>query len=351
MRSERGFWVILLACGPLLGCPQASPAPPGTGAHPLQRVTVARVTSQKLSKRIRVTGELQAYRSVTLHAKVQGFVERIDVDRGSAVKQGQVLAQLSAPEIAAQRAELEARLAGDESTYKRFKEASAVPGVVAGNDVDVAQRNAEAARARLQACAQQESYLRLTAPFDGIITERNAHEGSLVGPATPPIFRLQEISRLRLVSAVPEAAVGSAVAGDKANFSVIAYPGEIFAGTVSRLAQSLDVRTRTMPVELDVDNSSGRLVPGMFAEVQWEMRRLAPSFFVPVSAVATTTERSFLVRVRDGTVEWVDVRVGASLGDRVEVYGELAEGDEVAVRGTDELRPGTQVSAKEAGVK
>ncbi len=101
-----------------------------------------------------------------------------------------------------------------------------------------------------------------------------------------------------------------------------------------------------MPVELDVANPSGDLAPGMFAQVAWTARRTRPSLFVPTTAVATTTERTFLVRIRNGQVEWVDVKRGSPMKQLVEVFGPLAEGDQVAVRGTDELRPGTMVQPK-----
>ena len=103
-----------------------------------------------------------------------------------------------------------------------------------------------------------------------------------------------------------------------------------------------------MPVELDVENAERRLTPGMFAAVLWEISRPRPTLFVPSSAVVTTTERKFVIRVRDGTAEWIDVEVGQQLASMVEVFGALAAGDLVAVRGTDELRAGTRVVPKDA---
>ena len=103
-----------------------------------------------------------------------------------------------------------------------------------------------------------------------------------------------------------------------------------------------------MPVEVDVINDSARLAPGMFPEVVWPAKRLQPSMFVPPSAVAVTTERTFVLRISNGAVEWVDVKRGVSMGDLVEVFGNLKENDAVAIRGTDELRVGTKVNAKES---
>lgn len=390
--------------------PAASPAPPQTPT-----VTVTTVQSHELNRQTRLPGELQAYQDVALYAKVQGFVQTINVDRGSVVRQGQLLATLRAPEIDTQRSEAEARaraaqaqraeagarissikaqrleaeakLAAEETTYQRLKAASATPGAVAGNDVDIAQRNVEAAKARVQLYLENEKaaqsqvraleesekalldaargvkniedYLRITAPFPGIITERNAHAGTLVGPTNganaPPMLRLQQVARLRLVVAVPETEVAGVAPGKEINFTVPAFPGETFTGRVLRVSHALDPKTRTMPVELEVGNARGRLAPGMFSEVIWPTRRPRPSLFVPPGAVATTTERSFVIRVRDGVTEWVEVKRGASMNqqgvDLVEVFGELAAGEQIAARGTDELRAGTKVIVKTPGGK
>ena len=155
---------------------------------------------------------------------------------------------------------------------------------------------------------------------------------------------LEEIARLRLGIPVPETYIAGIVEGTKVAFTVPAFPGETFTGTVARIARAVDVKTRTMPVELDVANPSGRLAPGTFSEVLWPVRRPSPTLFVPVSAVAKTTERTFVLRARDAKIEWVDVKTGATSGNLIEVFVELREGDEVLVRGTDEVRPGTAVT-------
>jgi RND family efflux transporter MFP subunit len=197
-------------------------------------------------------------------------------------------------------------------------------------------------------CEEQLAYLKLAAPIDGVVTERHLHEGSLVGPGSAaPIVRIQELARLRLVAAVPEAAVGGISAGEKVVFGVSAWPGAAFLGTVARISRALDPKTRTMAVELDVDNASGRLAPGMFAEVDWKMRREAPSLFVPAAAVAMTTERMFVIRIRDGVAEWVDVKLGASSVGLVEVFCDVSAGDVVVARASDEIRHGTKVTVKE----
>ena len=135
--------------------------------------------------------------------------------------------------------------------------------------------------------------------------------------------------------------------GTAMSFTVSAYPGQTFSGTVARIAQAVDVKTRTMAVELDVTNPAGRLAPGSFCQVTWPVHRPAPSLFVPSGSVASTTERTFVVRVQNGKTEWVDVRTGLASGPLTEVFGALQPGDQVAVRGTDEIKPGTEVHVNE----
>ena len=337
-------------------------------------VEVVRVTSKAVERQVKLPGEFQPYLAVPIYAKLPGFVKRVSVDRGSTVRQGQVLVTLEAPEMQAQvleaqskaqalglqRAEADAKLAAAQSTYDRLKAASATPGVVAENDVVVAQKNAEAAQAlvrsyddsvkaaqaQVQSVKDLEQYLTLKAPFEGIITERNVHPGALVGPGTgsTPLLRLHQVSRLRLVVAVPEALVGSMVKDARVPFTVPAYPGETFYGIASLVAHDLDEKTRTMAVELDVKNRDLRLSAGMYPEVQWPVRRPQASLLLPPTTIVTTTERTFVVRVNNGVAQWVNVSRGARVGDLIEVFGALKDGDTIVRRGTDEIREGSKVN-------
>ena len=335
-------------------------------------VETTKVVSQALDKVVTIPGDLTPYQGVNLSARVPGFVESLSVDRGSFVKRGQVLARISAPELRAQRAEAEAKVqavraqeaeaeaktVAAQSTYDRLKAASATPGVVAGHDVEIAERGLEAARAHVnalkgsggaaeaavKAVQEMETYLQLVAPFDGVITERNVHPGSLVGPSTGALLRIEQVTRLRLTVPVPESYVGTITKGTKVEFRVTAFPDRTFQGVIARPAHTLDMKTRSMLVELDVNNPKQLLAPGMFAEVQWPISRPQASLFVPRTAVVRTSERQFVVRVRNGVAEWVDVRRGELNGDVIEVFGDLRAGDDVVRRGNDEIRPGTKLT-------
>jgi RND family efflux transporter MFP subunit len=180
-----------------------------------------------------------------------------------------------------------------------------------------------------------------------VVTERDVHPGALVGPGRERIVRIEQVSRLRLIVAVPEAETGGIVPGASITFTVPAYPGEPFRAKIARLPRSLDLKTRTMPVEADVINVNGKLSPGMYADVSWPVRRGGKSLLVPPTAIVTTTERTFVVRANNGRAEWVDVHKGRPAGDLVEVLGpRLQEGDVIVRRATDELRDGSSLKLK-----
>jgi multidrug efflux pump subunit AcrA (membrane-fusion protein) len=366
---------------------------------------VTPVRQQVLCRDYKLPGELVAYQDVAMHPKVEGFVKTINVDRGSVVKRGQILLTIAAPELDAKVQEAsakvqsersaflqaqsklssaraatkegEAKLEADEATYSRLKKAAATPGVVADNDLDVSAKQVEgdqahitalkdaveaaksmvaaqeetvkAAQQNLQAVKATESYLVVTAPFDGVITARHVHEGSLVDPKMEePMVRIQEVSRLRLVVPVPEIATADIKVGRPVQFTVPAFPGKTFDGTVARVGHALDQHTRTMPVELDVANAEGQLSPGMYPDIKWCVERPYPTLFVPSTAVATTTERTFLIRVKGGSTEVVDVQKGQPMGNLVEVFGDVKPGDEVAVRASEDVKSGTKVSVQAA---
>lgn len=361
------------------GCGSRASANSAPAPEPSQAVSVdtVPVTKHQLNVSINLPGELQPYEEVRVFPKVSGFVKWIGVDRGSRVTKGQLLATLTAPEILAQKAEAEAKmlsaenqriagdakLAADESNYQRLKVASATPGVISDDELETAEKNVEAdraravslrntvdaARANLRSAGEMESYLRITAPFDGMVTKRNVHPGALVGPAggstTQSMLRIEEVAHLRLVVAVPELYVAGVENGAQVNFTVPAFPGRTFSGTVARRADSIDVSTRTMPVELDVWNRDLQLASGMFPQVAWPVRRSQETLFVPQSAIARATGQSYVMRVRNGRTEQVNVKPGATMGDLTEVFGDLAAGDEVAAHPGDDLRPGLAVAA------
>lgn len=358
------------------GCGRPQPSRPSQEIKPAPVETVA-VVSKKLKTTHRLPAQLLAYESVDVFPKVTGFVEEVRVDVGSRVKKGQLLVRLSAPELVSQRAQAEAalhaaesqlssaeaKLRSDEGTRARLEAASKTPGVVAENDLMVATQAAaagrgsvaalesqvKAARDALRAVSQMESYLNVTAPFSGVVSRRNLHPGALVGPASgqsgaQPILQIVDADRLRLVVPVPEADVGAMALGTQVRFVVPAYLGETFSAPIARISHDVNVQTRTMHVELDVENQNGRLSPGSFATVTWPIERGYPTLFVPSSAVASDQQRTFVIRAAGDTAEWVTVQTGQSLKGEIEVVGDLRAGDRVVKNATDSIRNGQKIN-------
>ena len=368
--------LILSLC--LSGCNgDAKPAINKQAATDAQAVEVVSVASQKLATVFTLPGQLVPFQSVDIYPKVTGFLDMIRVDRGSRVHKGELIIRLSAPELVAQRAQAEsalraaeaqlttaqARLSSDKGTYLHLASAAKTPGVVAENDLMVAsqtasadqgqvqsaENNVGAARDALRSVAQLESYLNIYAPFDGTVTTRNLHPGALVGPASGqsgslPIVQIVDIGHLRLTVPVPEAYVGEMQIGQQVAFTVPAYPSQTFHAPIARISHNVELNTRTMPVELDVRSADGRLSPGSFSSVQWPVRRAVPTMFVPVSAVTNDQQRTFVERVSNGKVEWVDVVTGLSVNGNIEVFGDLKPGDQAIRNATDAIRPGQQVN-------
>ncbi|UWZ84579.1 efflux RND transporter periplasmic adaptor subunit [Occallatibacter riparius] len=339
------------------------------------------VTSRQLDLKVSLPAQLLPYESVDIYPKVTGFLDSIRVDVGSRVTQGEELMRLSAPELVAQRSQAEAavhaaesqlataqaKLASDQGTYLHLSSAAETPGVVAQNDVMVAEQtvaadkgtvsagehNLGAAKDALRSVSQLESYLTIKAPFSGVVTIRNLHPGALTGPASgqagsQPIVRIVDTDRLRVVVPIPEAEVGEIKQQEPVSFTVPAYPGEVFHAPIARIAHDVDVNTRTMHVELDVRNSDGKLAPGSFVTVSWPVRRHAATLFVPATAVTGDQQHTFVIRVRDNKAEWVNVQTGQSANGETEVFGDLHAGDQIVRIASDSIRNGQNVTVRMA---
>lgn len=339
-------------------------------------VSVITLEPQKFGKNVPIPGDLFPYEVVDVYPKVLGFIQKVYVDRGSIVHRGQLLAYLIAPEMeaqitearsnvqaaASQEAEARAKYLSDYGVYERYNEAAQTPGVISQNELETSKMTAQASLAQVKAVSNTirakqanvvalqkiQAYLQITAPIDGVVTDRNLHPGALVGPSkngdSEPIFRIQTLSHLRLVVPVPERYYSGVKLGARIPFTVSAYPERTFYGVISRPSYALNPKTRTESVELDVFYPDATLSPGMYTEVLWPISRPKATFQVPASAVVSTTEETFVNRITpDNRVEWVPVRPGFSDGNRVEVFGNLHTGDRIVKNGTDELRPNMPV--------
>jgi membrane fusion protein, multidrug efflux system len=378
MRKMRICSALLLALA-LTACDSRPASQPKEAAPQAQNVTVASVESAQVRSTVPLPAQIAPWEIVDVYPKVTGFIESIRVDRGSKVRAGEVIAHLSAPELVAQRSQAEAalqaaqaqltaaqaKLASDQGTYQHLATAAKTPGVVAQNDVAIAEQTAAADRAHVEAASNNvqsardalravsvlQGYLDVRAPFDGVVTQRNLHPGALVGPSSggagaQAIVQVENLNRLRLVVPVPEIYAGNIKEGAKVPFGIPEYPGQKFTAPVARISHNVSQSTRTMAVELDVPNQDAKITPGSFATVEWPVQRAYATMSVPASAITTDLQRTFVIRVRGGKTEWVDVKTGLSANGKTEVFGDLQPGDKVVINATDAVRPGTAVTAQ-----
>jgi len=329
-------------------------------ADSVKPAAIAAFTLNKsnLTSSVKIPGELIAYQQVDLYAKVNSYIQKLHVDVGSEVSEGQLLAQLEAPEINAQVSAAESKLKSQEAiylasdqTYQRLYETSKTPGTISKNDLEQAfakkrsdQAQLDAARSNYRETLNTKEYLQIKAPFSGIITARNVSAGAYVGPSGKgsdmPIFTLQEHKRLRLVVSVPEAYTSFINKNTEVGFSVSSLAGQKFKAKIDRIAGALDSKLRSLHIEMDVINTDKKLLPGMVVEVSVPLGSNSNAFVVPASAVLNSTTGVFVIAIQHNKTVWVPVKTGRTDEGRTEVFGLLETGDTVIVHAGEEIRNG-----------
>ena len=333
--------------------PAREEAPAATNAFILQK--------GKLSASIQMPGELIPFQQVDLYAKVNGFVKKLYADVGSEVKAGQLLAVMEAPELGSQLAGADSRVKTQEAiytaskaNYDRLYETSKTPGTISPNDIDQAnaKKNADyaqwqSAKSAYKEIAETQQYLEIRAPFSGVINVRNVNTGAIAGPAGKgsdlPLFVLQDQKKLRLAVLIPESVTSYITDKTTVGFTVKGLPNEKFSAVVKRSAGSLDTKLRAERIEMDIANNDKKLLPGMIAEVSIPASARDSGFIVPKTAVINSPERIFLIKVNNGTAQWIDVKTGREADGRVEVYGALTVGDTIVTVASEERRNGSAV--------
>ncbi len=385
----RGALVIALPCSILTGCKEKQPeSAPATAS-------VAPVTRGDLASTLTVAGEFQPYQQVELHAKVSGYIRRINVDIGDRVKSGQVIATLEVPELNAQVAGSQAEVKHSQSeitravsevvlaqanytalhaAYTRLAEAAKRrPGLVAEQELDDSRakdQDGEAkinvAKAVLDATKEQlgvskadnqrvqslEDYSVVTAPFTGVITMRYADVGSLIQAGTTsntqsmPIVKVAQSDLLRLRMPVPEQDVPFIKIGGDVHIK-LQDTGKVISGKIIRFTRELTESTRTMLVEVDVPNPDLTLSSGMTAETTIVLQAQKNVLTVPAGAVLKSDGQAYVLIVdANNKVQKVLVNLGIQGSDRVEITQGLAEHQSVIVSGQANYEPGQTVLPK-----
>ncbi len=321
---------------------------------------ISNVAEEALSSSATLPGQLVPFNEVNLFPKVNGFVKQLFVDRGSIVKKGQLLVILEAPEMESELQAANSRLVQAQENaqastekYARLKEAAKEPGSVSPLDLDNAsakmradQAMTQSERSNVESVKTMASYLRIYAPFDGMIIQRNVSPGALVAPgktSDQPMLVLQDIHKMRLTVDIPEDYVDKVDLKQPVSFIFNAMPGQEQSATISRSANALG-SMREEAIEIDVENKNGQLKPGMYAEVKIPMVSGAKSLLVPNTAIVRSTEHEYVIAVKNGKASLIDIKEGLISHDSTEVFGNLKAGDHIVTIGNDELKDGDPVN-------
>jgi membrane fusion protein (multidrug efflux system) len=316
------------------------------------------LTADSVKKALSLPGELLPNENAQIRAKVQGYIKKLNVDIGSKVKKGQVLALIDAPEISTRLKELNEKVHAAQSRYRSSKDyfdriytASKADGVIAASELERTKNQMMADSSEYNAAVfaassyrQFGGYLAIVAPYIGTITKRNIVVGSFVGNANEqPLFELEDNSVLRLRVAVPEIYTNAVLLNNTGELTTRSLPDKIFKAKLVRKTGSIDNATRSELWEFEVPNTTGELKAGSYADVKLQFLRSGQTFVVPVSAVVTTLEKKFVIKASGDTLQWIDVRPGFNMGDKQEIFGDLKAGDTLVVKGNEEMKAGTKV--------
>jgi membrane fusion protein, multidrug efflux system len=334
------LWVVTAGCGSREGDPSA--------AGNLPSVSVVRPERGAMTRSITLPGDLVGLYESALHAKVTGYLKSIRVDKGDWVKKGEVLAEIEVPELEQKLQRARANLAVRRGTYERLHRVwETDQRLVAREDVDIAQGQFEQAKAEMEELEALVGYTHIVAPFDGVVTARFVDPGALIqasghGGASEmegsspgkgnnvPIVTLSAIDTLRVYVYVPEEETSLIKAGIPVILRLREFPGREFTASVTRFATALDLSTRTMLVEADIENPKHELYPGMYADVLIELARHDDAIKLPASAVGGSGDASFVYVVREGRLAKVPVAIGFTNDGWVEIASGL-NGDESVV--------------------
>lgn len=328
------------------GSPPA-PATPVQTIHPKRGEIVRRVT---------LPGNVMAEQEALLYAKVAGYLKTIKVDKGDPVKEGDLLAEIEAPEMLADLVKARAEEAAAIVENKRVSEAQKkAADLVTPQTADAANAKLQVATAGVQRIETLLGYAKITAPFAGVITKRWVDPGALIPAATSAssakgaaVVTLMDFSKVRIDVAVPDTEAPLVKKDLPVKVTVSQLPGRTFDGTITRFSYALDESTKTMTTEIDIANPDFALRPGMWANVEIALQKKEDALLIPAEALITEKNKSSVFVARDGKAQKVPVTTGFDDGVNVEILKGVTPADGVIVAGKQSITDGQSVNATEA---
>jgi RND family efflux transporter MFP subunit len=324
-------------------------------------VSVVQLQRTAATQEITLPGNVEPFVSAPIYSRTNGYLQKWYVDIGDHVKQGQLLAVIETPEVDQQLQQSRSNLATAQANLKLAEiTANRYQGLlnshaVAQQDVDTAtqtfhanQAIVEADHANVRQLETLQSFEKIYAPFDGIITARNTDIGNLIdsgssGGVKTDLFHIAQPGKLRVYVDVPESYAPSVKTGLIADLSLAEFPGRTFQGKVVRTADAINVTTRTLQVEIDVNNPSGTLLTGSYAEVTLKLPEVNSTYLLPAETLIFRTQDLLVAVVKDGKAVLTRVTPGRDLGEKIEIVAGLSPEDQVIVNPPDSIVSGQAV--------
>jgi len=367
----RGWWIAILAAVALVAIVISGILPriqaratlrKETAEMAIPTVSVVHPKRTAPADEVVLPADVQAYIDSPIYARTNGYLKRWYVDIGARVKNGQLLADIETPEVDQQlrqsRADLataEANLHLSQITAERYTDLLKTDSV-SKQDADNAEGDYAAKRATVQSAQanvkrleELQSFEKIYAPFEGVITARRTDIGALIdsgssGGTRTELFHIAQPDKLRVYVSVPEAYSQAAKPGLTADLVLSEFPGRRFQGTLVRTAQAIDQSTRTLLVEISVSNPTGTLLSGAYAEVHLKLPTAASSFILPVNTLLFRSEGLRVAAVTDGRhAELKQITIGHDYGSEVEVVAGLTGDESIVVNPPDSLVSGEEV--------
>lgn len=303
-------------------------------------------TTGLIHRWVTLPATLAPWQQATLYAKVTGYVDKITVDKGDAVKSGQVLAQIEVPEVQADLVKAKAEVTAADIEVKRLHEArKKSPDLVLPQTVDDAEAKLSIAKAGLERVETLLAFAQIKAPFDGIITMRSVDTGALVNAGTSQVFQIVDASTIRLQIPVTEMESALVQNGKPVKAQIDAIGPTPIEATISRIAYALDPTTRTMLAEADLKNADLKLRPGMYASAKIAVEKHEKATLIPVAGLVMEKTNAFVFKHVDGKAIKTAVKIGFNDGTNVEVP-ELKPEDVILLPGTTLLTDKQPVTIK-----
>ncbi len=318
-----------------------------TGSSKTQSVEVEKPQRRSFIAEVLITGTARANQKVILFAMESGYVQKISRDIGDIVRKGEVIAELSNPILTREYEDKKAQLHAKKSTYLRLKSTfEKTPALTPLQMLEDAEADYLTAEASLNSIKDRLSFLNIKAPFNGVITKRMVDHGALVQSGLTEndpqgIVELQEINPIRLTVPLPESDILAIDKGMEVRVSFPELPGDSFKAKVSRMAGALDPASKTMQVEIDINNPSGIIKPGMYAKALMQIDSRESVVSLPITAQWVYQNQAFVLTVEDNIVERIPLRKGLSNKDYFEVLNpEITENTLIIVQGKGLVKPG-----------